>query len=232
MKTLTIFTTLLLLMSHANGAVVLALYDAQGSEGNGDFNTNAFDSVDTELTTDAVRLAQGGGLTGGGAASFILDNTVFNPSDSGKPGFNLADVTSLDRATAITNGDFFSFDLVSNGQTVTYEQLSFFTNQFGTSSRLDVSYNYTSTSETFLLTGFTPVENNASVQLETINFADFTTTETVTWTFYMYGATDHRYGTRFDDITLTATVIPEPSSIAMMGLMGVALLLNRRLFKK
>jgi hypothetical protein len=48
--------------------------------------------------------------------------------------------------------------------------------------------------------------NNVSVVFEDVDFSDFTTDETVTWTFYLYGATSENLGTRFDDIKLTGRV--------------------------
>jgi len=55
-------------------------------------------------------------------------------------------------------------------------------------------------------------KSNASVALQTIDFADFTTAENVTWTFYLYGAAGTTHGTRFDDITLNGQVTAAPPS--------------------
>jgi hypothetical protein len=56
----------------AGGSGVLALYDAETGI-DGDFDTSAFDSADSDPETDALRLAHGGSLTGGGAGLFVLN---------------------------------------------------------------------------------------------------------------------------------------------------------------
>ena len=182
---------------------VLALYDAEEGS-NGDFNTGAFDSVDSDATTTATRLMQGGSLTGGGAAAFVLANALFDSSDSGSPGFNLADVATASQATAATAGDWFAFTLQSGGNSVTYERIDFFTDQYGSSAKIDVSYRI-GVSETFILQDFVPPGGNVAVALQSVDFPDFTTDQEVTWTFYLYGASASNYGTRFDDITLVGT---------------------------
>ncbi|BCX47975.1 hypothetical protein HAHE_18830 [Haloferula helveola] len=180
---------------------VLARYDAQEGT-NGDFNSAAFDSVDTDIVTTANRLVQGGGLTGGGAAAFVLENTLFDSGESGSPGFNLADVTTASQATAAAAGDYFSFTIESGGDAVVYESLSFYSNQYATTGVVDVSYTTTGGGEVFVVQGLVPTVGNAAVSLEEIDFPDFVTTEDVTWTFYLYGASTSTHGTRFDDITL------------------------------
>lgn len=184
---------------------VLARYDAETGS-NGDFDTAAFDSVDTETLTTASRISQGGGLTGGGSSLFVLNHALFNTSDSGSPGFNLADCHSTDQTTAVADGDYFSFDLQPNGGSVTYEALSFYADQFRTSAKVDVSYRVGANPEVFALQNFTPVGSNADVVLQSVDFANFTTDETVTLTFYLYGAAASTHGIRFDDITLTGRV--------------------------
>ena len=186
------------------------LYDAQ-SELNGDFNTVAFDSTDTHSVSNAARMTQGGSLTGGGAGLFILnresDKALFDGhSDSGWPGFNFGDVDTADQAAAAAAGDFFSF-VVGVSESVTYESLSFFSNQFSTSGQVDVSYRIGSGSEVFVVQGLTPAISNAPVALEEIDFPDFSTMEDVTWTFYIYNSGGAGFGIRFDDIKLTAATI-------------------------
>ena len=189
------------------GQTVLALYDAQTGV-NSNFNSTAFDSVDTEAGATAGRMAQGGSLTGGGSSSFVLNNALFDTSDSGSPGFNLAGCNLADQAAAAAAGDYFSFDLQPNSNSVTYEALSFYADQFhaSASAKIDVSYKIGAATEVFVLQNYAPPGNNASVVLETIDFTDFTTSETVTWAFYLYAASAGNYGTRFDDIKLTGTV--------------------------
>lgn len=188
--------------SGGSGGGILARYDAQTGT-NGDFNTDSFDSVDTDPSTAATRLAQGGSLTGGGASAFVLSNALFDSSESGSPGFNLADVATADQAAAAAAGDHFSFTIQPAGSEVVYETLTFYSNQFSTGAAVDISYTIGAGSEVFVTQGLVPTAGNAPVTLESIDFPDFSTSENVTWTFYLYGAGATNYGTRFDDITLT-----------------------------
>ncbi|MDF7808210.1 sialate O-acetylesterase [Pontiellaceae bacterium B12219] len=190
-------------LSETNGPVmttVLAHYDAQTGN-NGDFNTDAFDSVDTANSTTATRLVQGGSLSGGGSSAFVLANALFNTSASGSPGFNLADVNLASQSAAATAGDWFSFTLQTNGETVDYDSLSFYADQHSSGAKVDVSYSVGGT-ETFVLRNYAPVGANASVALVEVDFDNFSSSEDVVWTFYLYGAPGTANGTRFDDIML------------------------------
>lgn len=184
------------------GDGVLARYDAETGI-NGDFNTTSFDSVDTDGRTTANRLNQGGGLTGGGSASFVISNNIFNPSESGSPGFNIGGVATADQAAAAAAGDHFSFTIEPSGNEVVYEALSFYSNQFGEGTTVDVSYTIGASSEVFVTQGLVPTADNDPVTLESIDFTDFSSTANVTWTFYLYGASASNFGTRFDEITLS-----------------------------
>ncbi|MDF7824754.1 sialate O-acetylesterase [Pontiellaceae bacterium B12227] len=197
--------------SEPSGTNILALYDAQTAN-NGDFITDAFDSVDTEISTTATRLAQGGSLSGGGSEAFVLANALFNTSASGSPGFNLADVNLVSRSAAATAGDSFSFTLQANGATVNYESISFYADQHASGAKVDVSYTVGG-SETFVLQSYEPVGANASVALVEVDFANFSSTNDVVWTFYLYGAPGTANGTRFDDITLRGAATAPPSSV-------------------
>ncbi len=189
----------------SSGGGTLALYDAQaGTDGN--FNNAAFDSIDTDANTTATRLVQGGSLTGGGAPAWVLENAIFNSSSSGSPGFNFGGVNTADRASAIAAGDFFSFTIESGGSEVLYESLSFYTNQFSTNARIDVSYAIGAGSEVFVTQDLVPTTGNVAVTLKSIDFADFTASEDVTWSFYLYGTANANYGIRFDDITLIGEI--------------------------
>ncbi len=186
---------------------VLALYDADTGL-NGNFDTSAFDSVDTSPDTTATRMTQGGSLTGGGASLFILnresDKVYFDGhSGSGWPAFNFADITTADQASASGAGDTISFTTQSTGTDVTYEAISFYANQFGTTAQLDLSYTIGTGSEVFVRQNLVPATGNVPVTLEEIDFANFSTAENVTWTFYFYGASATNHGTRLDDIKLT-----------------------------
>ena len=183
------------------------IFDAQ-TQLDGNFNTTAFDSTDTNSVSDSARMTQGGSISGGGANLFVLnriqDQVYFDGhSDSGWPGFNFGGVATADQAAAALAGDFFSF-VVGVSESVTYEGLSFFANQFSTDGQIDVSYTIGAGSEVFVAQGISPNPSNAPVTLEEIDFPNFVTDEDVTWTFYLYNSGGENFGIRFDDIKLTA----------------------------
>ena len=186
-----------------SGSDPLACYDGQAGI-DGDFSTVAFDSVDTNPDSTAGRMFQGGSLTGGGANTFVLSNGVFSTSESGSPGFNFGGVNEPDQAAAFDAGDSFSFTVEANDE-VSYEELSFYSNQFGTTGKVDVSYTIGAGAEVFVVQGFTPTGGNGAVTLERIDFPDFVTDEEVTWTFYLYASGGNNNGIRFDDIKLTTS---------------------------
>ncbi|MDF7799273.1 sialate O-acetylesterase [Pontiellaceae bacterium B1224] len=199
---------------------VLALYNAQTGL-NGDFNTTAFDSVDTEVSTTATRLSQGGSLNGGGKDLLVLGNALYDTSNSGSPGFNLAGTTLATQSAAATAGDWFSFTLEANGATVNYESLSLYSDQYGAGGKLDISYTI-GTVETFVLQDYIMPEGhvgNVPVELKAVDFADFSSTNDVVWTFYLHGAPADNYGNRFDDITLygSSDAIVEESEAPSTG---------------
>ena len=190
-----------------------ALYEVD-SLVNGDFNSAAFDSADTNPISSASRLIQGGSLTGGGAGLFVLNRTqdqVYfdGHSESGWPGFNFGGVNTADQASAATAGDFFSFS-VATSEMVTHESLSYYSDQFGTTGRVDVSYTIAGGEEVFVAQGLVPNQSNAPVTFQMIDFPDFSTEEEVTWTFYLYNSGNVNYGIRFDDISLIASYESEP----------------------
>ena len=194
---------------NAGGGEIIASYQATGSL-NGNFDTSSFDSIDSISGSTASRLRQNGSLTGGGANSFILGNALFDTSDSGSPGFNLAGAAGGSRSAAIAAGDVFSFTMRPDDGEVSYDRLSFFSNQFGTSALVDVSYTIGGV-ETFVLEGFSPPVSNAAVEKTTIDFENFTSSEEVSWSFYLYGAANETHGIRFDDIALfqAENLLPE-----------------------
>ena len=181
----------------ASGLVSLAFYGFEGPLG-GNFDSASYDSTDTSTTTTATRVFQGGGLTGGGANSRIINHALFTPSQSGNNGLNLAGVNTV----TANRTNSFSFTLQSNGVEVTYQQLSFYQNQNRTGAKVDVTYTIGEDAEQSILTGEALTPSNGDVTQKTIDFADFTTASDVTFTFYLYGATDANYGSRFDDIEL------------------------------
>jgi len=195
----------------------IAVYDFNGPDGN--FNTTAFDSRDTDPFTAASRLSQSGGLTGGGANAFIVTNAFFHPTDSGSPGLNVAGVNQG------TPTEFFSFTTAPEPGTasVTYEDLSFFGNGYSASPKVSVGVVDGTGSEQTLAASISLPGNNAAAQLISVDLPDFTSANVVEWRFYPFGASASNHGIRFDDITLNgavnpSAVIPEPLTMLAVGL--------------
>jgi len=186
-------------------SVTLALYSANSAPRE-TFGNNAFTSIDTDPVTLATPFSQGGGLTGGGARTFVLSRSHLNTSVSASPAYNSGSVTSDSQSLARISGDFFRFTVQANGTNVRYDSLSFFANQFDTRARFDLSYSING-AETFIARGRVPRQSNLDLSLINIDFDVFSSAEDVDWTFYLYGAQNELFGTRFDDIELKGLVM-------------------------
>jgi len=227
------FTVLVVFVTLLGGSIVqaaiLAHYDGQtaGNAGNTNFNQAHFDSVDTDPLTDALRLTQGGGLDGGGSYQLVISNTtIFSPSPSSAGGaadrgYNLGHSNTASFAAATTANDY--FELVINplgGAEVLYESLTWWgdTNNAG---NVGISI------DGVQVDTVTPPSSNFAVELQTVDFADFTSSSPVTFRFTQWDAAHANAGVRYDDIIVngvaTATVVPEPSSIAIWSLIGLGL---------
>ncbi|MGJ8656579.1 MAG: PEP-CTERM sorting domain-containing protein [Akkermansiaceae bacterium] len=112
------------------------------------------------------------------------------------------------------------------GENITYENVSAFFGSNGGSFTPALSYEIGAGSSVAAGTGTTPALQTFNQQ--TFNFADFTTDETVTWTITFTKVSGGNDRLRFDDLTVTGTVVPEPSSTALLGLGGLALIARRR----
>jgi len=206
-------------------AAVLALYEFNGANGN--FNTTAFDSTDADTDTTAWRLTQSGGLTGGGAGKFILSNAVFNASNSGQPGLNAANVNQSSPTRYI------QFQVAPEGGVagVKYESLSFFTDTWSSGgAHASVRVLDGAGPEQVLAASISIPGGSVPVELRTLDFPDFTSSNTATWRIYFWGTSASNYGTRFDDITLIGTAVPEPCSLALLASALAAILSVRPAF--
>ena len=207
-------------------AAVVALYDFENnSSGNGgnefDDSDTALYSVDTDTDSVATRLASDV-IDGGGGNAIIGTQFGATGSASGSPNSNFG---NADEA-----GAYFSFTVTPNaGKQISYESLSFY---YGTHSNGSGEYGLryvdgANAEVTVVSTGSDP--RFAGVNLYTINLGGFTSSDTVEWRIYLSSSSD-TVGQRFDDITLNATVsdIPEPGSLALLGLGGLCLIRRRR----
>lgn len=207
----------------------MAFYDLNGPNGN--FNTTAFDSRDVDSNATAGRLSQSGGLTGGGANTFVLAHSLFDSSNSGSPGMNVAGVNQ-GSAT-----EYFSFTTARELGTasVTYEDLSFFGDTYSSGgAQVSVRMVDGAGGEQVLAASIALPGGNAPVELRTVDFPDFTSSNVVEWRLYPFGTSDPTHGVRFDDITLHGQAnfqtgeIPEPASAVLFALGAAGVSLWRR----
>ena len=179
---------------------------------NGDFNSSAFDSRDTEAAITALRLAQGGSLSGGGSDLFVLDHSLFSSSSSGSHCFNFAGANKASQTEAKAEDDFYRFTLQTAGAIVNYRSLFCSCNQYKTEGKLEVSYTLDGY-KTFVRRNLVPEQNNALVTFQTIDFADFTSSNDVVWTVYICAAGGNNYDIDVDVITLRGEILGNtPSS--------------------
>ena len=110
---------------------------------------------------------------------------------------------------------------------MTYEDLSFFGDTYSGGANVSVRMVDGGGTEQSLAEAIALPGGNAAVQLRTVDFADFTSSNVVEWRFYPYGTDVSSHGIRFDDVMLHGTanlpsgVIPEPMTMLAVGL-GIA----------
>lgn len=206
-------------------AGIIAVYDFDAGGSGEDFDQAGNDSADGDLTTTASRLTTGGpqGLDGGGANNIF--NTAHPGSDSAPP---LANWGNGNNAEGDAN--YAQFTITPEPLTsVTYDSLSLFHGSFNGTGEIKVTYAIGAGPEVVALAPTANTAANADPLTKVdSDFADFTTTDVVTWRVYAFNTDAPNTGTRIDDITINGTtkLIPEPSSLALLGLCG--LLVSRR----
>jgi len=228
------YTTLLALSAGANAAI--SLFDFTNSwKGAKETNFATFagnsSSVDTDLNTTTSDLSNSGHGTGGWL-SYSLEHAAIFADSSGDEGMN---VGSADQASA-TN--YISFTVTpDDGFETTYTSLTVYsdTANLGDTYSIELRAIDGGGSEMSALGGIHSHKagggaNNEAVHLVTFDFSDFASQNVTEWRIYGYGTTSANYGIRYDDITLNGTTVavPEPSSAALLGLGGLALIMRRR----
>ena len=208
-------------------AAVVALYDFQGGGSGDTFAGQAgLNSVDAETNSTATGLVSTG-LDGGGATNIF--STAQPGSASGTPHSNWGN-----GGLAEGSANFASFTTSPTaGFQITYESLSLYHGAFNNTPKFKITYAIGAGPDTVALattSHTTGVGNGATLEFKTSDFADFTTDQTVTWKIFIFDANDNNTGTRFDDITIngSVTLIPEPGTLALLGLGGLFVAQRRR----
>jgi hypothetical protein len=154
---------------------------------------------------------------------------------------SVAIATSIDQLSAGigTNiaddnyNNYFTYTLVNDTE-ITFDSLDIDAAAKVLTRDYRISYTIGTGTEIFI-NEWTDVDRNITGTDGSVNydFADFTTTEDVTFTVYWSGtSTDTTLGRVYvDDFVLNGTVIPEPATIGLLGLGSLALLAFRRRIK-
>jgi len=193
-------------------------------------------SVDTELNSTTSDLSKTANIDGGGYASFYIRDadigtSIFSNTTTAGVGMNFADVEE----TTATN--YLSFTVTpSVGFEATYENLSLFVGTNAGDAELSLR-SWDGASET-TLGDYTFVDTNPGgagftndpIIAHTFDFINFTSSNATEFRIYAWGGDTANTGVRLDDIVLNGavTVIPEPSSAALLGLSVLGLLAGRR----
>ena len=186
-------------------------------------------------TTSGPHTAEGGVFAGSSVASSNSGGTFSNPAGNGS--------TESFSSNGWDAGEYYQFQTSSSGfesLTVSYGQATsstgpgdfdFFYSTNGTSFT-QFGSTYDGPTLDFSTTTFRP-ENVLSWDLSAISGLDNASTVffrvAVNGTLAENGGTTASTGTfRIDDFTVNATAIPEPASMALLGLSGLVLLRRRR----
>lgn len=191
-------------------AVVVAYFDFEP-------NTEVT-STDTETTSSAGAIITGGGLA---ANTSTVGDTVNQGDPVGTNSRRFANANATDEAGAVTGNDYFSITVTPSLNPS--EALHFQSFSFGAERNVANSaerFFLRSSADSYVATlgsGTITTINTADVafQLFSIDLTSLAPTNApVTFRLYLYDgiATED---TRFDNITIAANVVPEPSSILL-----------------
>lgn len=185
------------------------------------FSASAANLVIYSFTGDTVTPTSE--LTGITASSFAASDPTggFNANyfgASGTPGYkinNIGDPTPV---------QFFSFttDVTSASDSVLYESFDFYQNRFEAPTKYSVSYTISGNTEVFIASGVNASNQGTAGQpgnMTEVNldFADFTTSESVEWRIYAYDSINATNAFRVDDVAVNGAVIPEASTYALFS---------------
>ena len=213
MKTPTTTATLLALIAASSlaNAATIAKYNFTG----GSF------APSTMLTGVTVGNFTASGFTAG-------TNTEYG-GPSGQPNARLLNIN-----TALPT-NYYSFTTVPTApgsDTVGYESFVFYQNRAETTINYSVSYTIIGGSEVFLATEVAAANQVAganTMTLVTLDFADFSTAQSVQWRIYGSDSANATTAMRVDDVEVIGSLVPIPEpATAMLGALGCLALLRRR----
>lgn len=189
-------------------------------------------SVDADLNSVTSILTNSGYTAGGYDSFYIRDidpgTSIFSTSATPGVGMNIAGANQ----TVPTNYIAFSVTPDSGYQT-TFTSLSFYTDANFANEEYKVQLTaWDGVTETVLGTISHTTGNvvNEPVVFKSIDFADFTSSAATEFRLYGYDISASNGGIRYDDLILngTTTQVPEPGSLAWLGLGGLLIARRRR----
>ncbi len=213
MKKTAIYGLALLLASATAASSATVLYD---------FSSTAATNPGNTITGAA--LASGAGIT---------------PTINGLGRVPLSQTTTT-IADAVTANDYFQFAITTTGtDPVNFTEFKYDTRANTTTAGVNyiqevrVSLDNFATAPTFVGTITTPANNAPTVtptySLSTIPaLQGLASGTTATFRLYMADNQDSAVQQLFDNVSITAAAVPEPSSLALLGLSSFALALRRR----
>lgn len=217
--------TAFLILTLSSPGTVVALYDFPGIQG----TTLPSASTDSEASSTAGDLNLGAGLPLTGTNSSGISNSSGNPVNS----LFLRNVNNSTEGNAVTGNKYITFS-VTPSSALNFTSLSFDYFLASASSaeffalRSDAGGdNFTTTIASGTLTTINAWTANTPLDLSSVTSLQ-NTGSTVNFRFYVWGAAAITDITRFDNITLNASVVPEPGTTMLFGLGSIALLVWRR----
>ncbi|MFC5050438.1 PEP-CTERM sorting domain-containing protein [Rubritalea spongiae] len=164
------------------------------------------------------------GITSTSALGGSLNGTIATTIDQ----LSAAGANGLPNSAGQTSNYYFSY--VVTGSNVTYESLDLAEAAKVGTRDFRLAYSIDGGSEVEIQ-GWTGSQVLGSQTVNNYDFADFTTSDSVEFRIYWGGSANNNGNARVysDSFTLNGSVaVPEPSSTALLGLGGLALILRRR----
>ena len=202
-----------------------------------DSSSTASSDGDAQTTASAITI-------GVGSTATTTATAMPNPPLVKIAGNDTGDSTGDNMVDAINDGDWLTFSIDTNGTAVNFDKLSVLIGgeavydngnsggHFGnvyTSEQVGSSLESSEAAQQLGFIGF-KTDGDFAAETQTVDFSSITGFNG-TLTVWIPFTDDSNAGSRFlevDDITVTGTVIPEPATLALLGLGGLMMVGRKR----